>query len=583
MGTALDFDDIHAGRVPERHFPQGQTHILRVGRNDDQLGPDIVFFQFGLYRMGYRRTFRGPLIGGIQVLQETLLDMDEAVQDLSQRIIGQDEDQQDKDNFGHGQLEMSRNGQQDAHKGDSQPEQIQREQRPGIAFPVLDQLGLGNMHAGARTGESVNKRSLCQHGQHHRQDVPGILAPGSEPFGQDLVREQAAQHGNGNQQHQIDTDADEIILQVHPPFTQFHARMTFVLLHAVDPHLPVGGHFSAQQTQRRAGRLDHIRRRKGRNHRHGNHHGVDKVTHHAQRTAERCDDKAELTQLCERKTGIRSGLEALSGQDGTAERKEQVADDNHQGQHQYGSPVCADNSRIHHHAHGNEENGTEQVFDAAQQMFDTLPFQGFGQDGTHDEGTQCGGKPYGVGNGYHTETQAHGHHQQGLVIEKFLGLFECRRNNIDANQEPQNQEKDQAYQRFDHGPAFKTARCGHGGKQHHQQDGNQVLHHQAAEDDRGIGFLFQPHFVIGLDNDGGRGHGQQSAKEDAFHGGPAHKLGHDDAQDEHAHTLDHRHGDGSAAHFDQFLETEFKPQGEQKENDTDLRPLVHRFVTGQGE
>ena len=50
--------------------------------------------------------------------------------------------------------------------------------------------------------------------------------------------------------------------------------------------------------------------------------------------------------------------------------------------------MLAYDGRVDHHADGHEENGSEEVLDARDQMLYVLTFNGFGENRTHHEGAE---------------------------------------------------------------------------------------------------------------------------------------------------------------------------------------------------
>ena len=244
-------------------------------------------------------------------------------------------------------------------------------------------------------------------------------------------------------------------------------------------------------------------------------------------------------------------------------------------------PLLPDDDRVHHHADRDEEDCPEEVLDLRKQMFNPFPFKCFCEDGTHHEGAEGRGESDRIGDGDHQEAEADGHDEEGLVVEQFLDFPEDGRDQVDAHQEPDDEEKDQPDEGDGHLSALETAGDGQGREEDHEQHGDQVLDDEAAEDQRRIGLVLEAHVVVGLDDDGGGGHGQETAEEDAFHRAPAHDFPEQDADDEHADAFDPGHGHGTAADLEQLLEAELQPQGEEQEDDADLRPLVDGLGAGQ--
>ena len=333
----------------------------------------------------------------------------------------------------------------------------------------------------------------------------------------------------------------------------------------------------------RSSRLDHIRGRKGRDDGNRNDDRIDEVAQNAHIDPQGRDDKGELTELGQGKSRMDRRVQTGSGHQCAHRRKDQDTGHGDDGDDQNRTPLRPDDDRVHHHADGNEENRPEEVLDMGQQMLNPFPFQRFRQDGTHHESAERGGKADGICDDDHREAKADGKNQQGLVIEQLAGLLEDGRNDIDAHQEPQDQEEDQFSEGQGHFGAFELSADRQGGEQHHQEHRNEVLHHQGAENQRRIGLVLEAHVVIGLDDDGRGRHAHQTAKENALHQGPAHQLSQQDADHKHAETFDPGHQHGPAADFQEFLEAEFQSQGEKKEDDADFRPFMDGFGAGQME
>ena len=196
-----------------------------------------------------------------------------------------------------------------------------------------------------------------------------------------------------------------------------------------------------------------------------------------------------------------------------------------------------------------------------------------GEDGSHHEGAECGGEANGFGERDHAEAQADAYDEQDLVVEETTGPLEDGRDQVNAHQEPQDQEKGKLGEVEQHLPAGELVGDRHRGQEHHQQDGDEVLYHQGAEDHAGPGLALEPHFVIGLEHDHRGRHRQQAAEEHAFHAGPAHGLPGHEAQHEHAQELAAGGHEGAAAYLEELFETELKAETEHQEDDADIRPL----------
>ena len=141
---------------------------------------------------------------------------------------------------------------------------------------------------------------------------------------------------------------------------------------------------------------DHERCQEDRDDRNGHDNRVQETSRHAQGYAQGGNDKGKLTDLRQREPALHRGLQVLSGQEHTCRREEQLAEDDRKGDDHDGQPVLADHRRVHHHAHGHEEDGSEQVFHRFDEALDVFRLDGLRQDGAHDEGAE-GGREAGLG------------------------------------------------------------------------------------------------------------------------------------------------------------------------------------------
>ena len=76
-------------------------------------------------------------------------------------------------------------------------------------------------------------------------------------------------------------------------------------------------------------------------------------------------------------------------------------------------------------------------------MVDVFAFRGFGENGSHDEGSESGRETDRCGQSDHSEAEADADNKENLVVEIFLGLFQQGRNDVDSHEEPQDQEEDE--------------------------------------------------------------------------------------------------------------------------------------------
>ena len=209
-------------------------------------------------------------------------------------------------------------------------------------------------------------------------------------------------------------------------------------------------------------------------------------------------------------------------------------------------------------------------------MLDALAFGGFGQNRADDEGAQCRREPHTVGDDHHTEAETDGDNQKVLIVDVALEFPQQRGYQIDSDHKPENQEEDELHDAQQHLPARRGVFTGgDGGDQHHQHHGHDVLdneHHRGEARER---LVLELHVIKGFDDDGGRGHRQHTAEEEALHRPPPHHEAEQRAHPDHAEDAEEGGDEGLAAHRHQFLEAEFQTDGEHHEDDTDFGPDFH--------
>ena len=199
-------------------------------------------------------------------------------------------------------------------------------------------------------------------------------------------------------------------------------------------------------------------------------------------------------------------VKSLAGQQRTGGRERQDAGDGNDCDDDDGQPVLADDSRVDHHAHGDEENRAEQVLDAGEQVLDAFALDGFREDGTHYECAQGRRETGEGGEGNHPEAQADGDDEEYLVAEEAFGFLQQQGNDVHPHEEPQDQEKrqpDEAEEHLGTGELLGDRKCR---KQYHQQDRDEVFHYQGAEDERCVRLLLEAEVIVSLDDDGGGAH-----------------------------------------------------------------------------
>ena len=201
-------------------------------------------------------------------------------------------------------------------------------------------------------------------------------------------------------------------------------------------------------------------------------------------------------------------------------------------------------------------------------------FNGFRKDGPHDEGAESRGKAQFCRDDDHAEAQAEGHDQQGLVVHQVAGLAQQLGNQVEADDEPQDDEEQKlanAHQQFS---ALEGIADGDGRQDDHEQDGEDIFEDQDAEYQTRKLFLPESQVVECLVDDGRRRHGDHAAEEDGIHPLPPEGGTDGDAEEDHAEDDGQGRDDGRATHLDDFLETEFQAEGEQQEDDADVGPYM---------
>ena len=73
-------------------------------------------------------------------------------------------------------------------------------------------------------------------------------------------------------------------------------------------------------------------------------------------------------------------------------------------------------------------------------MLDGLALDRFGQDATHDEGTERSGEAYGRGKHHHAEAEGKGRDEHRLFVHQWLYLLQEEGDEVDAHHKPENQE-----------------------------------------------------------------------------------------------------------------------------------------------
>ena len=118
------------------------------------------------------------------------------------------------------------------------------------------------------------------------------------------------------------------------------------------------------------------------------------------------------------------------------------------------------------------------------------------------------------------------------------------------------------------------------GKEHHEQDREQILHHQDAKDNARESLIAKSHIVECLKNDRRRRHGKHSTEEETVHVSPTQCQPRGITSCHHANDDSDSSDYGRSAYLHQLFETEIESQGEQQEDHTDVCPDADTFHLG---
>ena len=212
-----------------------------------------------------------------------------------------------------------------------------------------------------------------------------------------------------------------------------------------------------------------------------------------------------------------------------------------------------------------------------------LALHRFGQDGTHHERAQGRREAGAGGQRHHAETQAQAHYEQDFIVQVLPCLLEYGGDQVDAQQEPQDDEEQQLAEVEQHLSPGELVGHRQGAEQDHEEDGDEVFENQRAEHRRGVALLAEPHLAVGLDHHHGAGHAQQAGEEDTLHCGPHQGLAHHVAYHEHSEELAAGSGQRSPPGLEQLLETEFETEPEHEEDDADIAPELYGFGIADAE
>ena len=114
-------------------------------------------------------------------------------------------------------------------------------------------------------------------------------------------------------------------------------------------------------------------------------------------------------------------------------------------------------------------------------MLHTLSVDGASQQRAGEEGAECGGEAERVGQKHHAEADAERHYQQRLVAHQRRGLVEQRRQQVDAEYQPQREVQHKHAELERKTETGDTLPDGYGGQDYHHEYPRDVLDHQSTE------------------------------------------------------------------------------------------------------
>ena len=578
----------HLGNVDAVFLPDGDVfqllaRVRRFRRDGDALGGHVVplHLRADARRDGGTHALVFFLL--VQVGDEALLQGSELVDGTARQDEERHAAQDDEQQRPVGEGIMDQDGRDDEGDGDEDAQEHQGQYRPFVAVFLPHQPDCRMLDVVAVDGQAVEER--CHD---HQRDAEayavaqGLVQVGHRP-GEQLVEVELGSQEDGDEDHAVERHAQEIGPQQLLPFALLLRGRTARVGRGIELGQDLDRQLLIEEVAHRRGSFDHIGRGEGRDDRHRDDDRIDEAPHHPQAHAQARYDEGKLAQLRQAETRVDRRVHAAARHQRAHRAEERHAQHRGDGQDEDREPVLRDDSGIDQHAHRHEEDGAEEVFDAGYQLADVLSFNGFRENGTHDESAQRRGEARVAGQRHHAEAQADRHQQQDLVVQVAARPFQEGGDDIDAHQEPQDQEEQQLGQAHEHLAARELVGRGDGREQHHQHHRDEVFHHQRAENQRGVGLVLEPQVVVSLDDDGRGGHRHQAAQEDGFHGAPAHGVPHHVACDEHADAHEACRDERAAAHLEQLLEAELQAEGEEQEDDADLGPLLHGFRAGDAE
>ncbi|MND67607.1 hypothetical protein D3C80_590270 [compost metagenome] len=314
--------------------------------------------------------------------------------------------------------------------------------------------------------------------------------------------------------------------QVHPHLQQDapdHRRQHGALALRLDVAQPLAiqrkhprqaaGHHIAKLLRQRVGRTDQVRRQQRGDGRYCDRHRVQEVAGHLQRHAQRRDDEGKLANLRKAHAHPQRRAPVITGNERPHATGEHLAQYHRQGNDHDRPGVIDEYLRVDHQADGDEEDGAEQVTYRLDQAFDLQQLTRFG----HDRANQEGAQHHAVFQLHHQQAEAeaqakHGNQQHFVAFE--LGhIGQQPRHQQNADDQGNDHEQRQFSYGGEHFPRADRAADSDAGQQGDDADAEDVLDDQHAEDQLGEALVLHLQVVQCLDDDGGRGNGQDRAEE----------------------------------------------------------------------
>ena len=101
------------------------------------------------------------------------------------------------------------------------------------------------------------------------------------------------------------------------------------------------------------------------------------------------NDKSKLTYLRQTKSTSHGHIQWLTSKNHSSRTKYNLTEKNSQCNCDNRTDVFYNHGRIDHHSYRNKEDSTKQILYRSHQFLYGFRFNGFRQNGTHDERTKC--------------------------------------------------------------------------------------------------------------------------------------------------------------------------------------------------